>query len=277
MKYEIKILNQFILMVFLISCSSEDLLSEDSKESSKAYYIARNPNEVRFKIEEPKQIKRDLYSWENLEGVHYPKITKEFFRCKGSSSNPIQKDKKKNVMYPDCDGNSRHSLPLIGDKEAVYPILIDLLNFIQNQTKKKVVVTCGHRCPTHNIYADRSTLGRVSKHMIGAEVDFYVKGLEEKPEEVVEIIFQYYQQTSYCRGDAGYQKFQRYTKADAHTKIHPWYNKEIYMKLVGADEGRDFDNRHPYPYINIQVRFDRKANKKVSYSWEKANRGYIRW
>ena len=29
----------------------------------------------------------------------------------------------------------------------------------------------------------------------------------------------------------------------------PWFNKEIFIKLYRKSEGRDGDNRHPYPYL----------------------------
>lgn len=278
MIFKLKTFNLLIVIVLLSSCSSNDLLnSNPNPKESRVYPITRSKDEVYFVFKQPALCKRELYPWENPEGVHLPRITKEFFRCKGSSLNPIQEDGDRKVIYTDCEGNSRHSLPLIGSEEGVYPILIDLLNYLQNKTLKKAIVTCGHRCPTHNIYSDRSPLGRVSKHMIGAEVDFYIQGMEEEPEKVIEFVVQYYREKSEYKNDLEYQRFIRYQNEDAHTRIQPWYNKEIYMKIVGADEGRDFDNRHPYPYINIQVRFDRKTNERVSYSWEKANQGYIRW
>ena len=59
--------------------------------------------------------------------------------------------------------------------------------------------------------------------------------------------------------------------------IKPWYNREIFIKLYQKNEGRNFDNRHPYPYISVQVRYDYDAQKKVTYSWDKAFRNYMRW
>ena len=56
----------------------------------------------------------------------------------------------------------------------------------------------------------------------------------------------------------------------------PWYNKEIFIKLYKKKEGRNFDNRHPYPYISIQVRFDTELNERVIYSWDKAYKNYLR-
>lgn len=101
--------------------------------------------------------------------------------------------------------------------------------------------------------------------MIGAEVAFYVSGMEHQPEKIIELIQSYYAQDS-----KEYQTFTRYTKDDTDVSTLPWYNQEIYMKVYLADEGRDFDNRHPYPYIRIQVRYDREAGERVLFRWDLA-------
>ena len=49
----------------------------------------------------------------------------------------------------------------------------------------------------------------------------------------------------------------------SHLAIEPWQNKEILIKLYQKDEGRDLDNRHPHPYISIQVRYDRDRGEPV--------------
>ncbi len=279
MKYKYLV---FLFLGFCVSCSDFETSEQENRkrQNLKGEYLYRKSDTRLFSVETPNPRKREIYPWEEGQGLAFSKITKEFFRCQGSGLNPPQEDVSttgKPVQYLDCDGGSRHSLPLISGKEGVYPILLDLLNYIQAKTSKRVVITCAHRCPVHNTYADRSKLGRVSKHMIGAEVDFYVQGLEESPQKVIDWILQYYQETPFYRGKAEYQKFARYEKSDAHVAVKPWYNKEIYMKLVGKDEGRDFDNRHPFPYINLQVRYDKKEQKRVQYSWERAHKGYLRW
>lgn len=268
--------------LFLGSCSdfTQSKSSHRSRQNLKGEYIYRNSEAKAFSINNPEQKIRDNYPWEEGQGLHYTKITKEYFRCRGSGANPSIKEVSKDgkpLEYLDCEGGSKHSLPLIDGKEGIYPILIDLLNYIQKKTEKRVMITCGHRCPEHNIYADRSRLGRVSKHMIGAEVDFYVQGMENEPQKVINIIMAYYRENPAYYGQEKYQTFKRYEKGDAHVAVQPWYNNEIYMKLVGKNEGRDFDNSHPYPYINIQVRYDRQRGEKVQYSWEKAHKGYLRW
>lgn len=221
---------------------------------------------------------RETFPWE--EGVVFDlvKITKEFFRCKGSTLNPeiIDENNKEHFKYlGDCDG-SNHGLPLILGKEGVYPVLIKLLNYIQAKSKKKVVITCGHRCPVHNLYSDQSLKNRLSKHMIGAEVDFYVLGMEDDPKRVVDLIFKYYKDNPQYKGQREYQEFSRYEK-ETDVSIKPWFNKEVFIKLYKDKEGRDFDNRHPYPYISIQVRYDEAKKEKVLFSWEKAEKGFPRW
>lgn len=218
---------------------------------------------------------RTPYPWES--DANLPKITKEFFRCKGTPLNPPTldfADPTKPITLSDCEGYSRHGLPIIHGKENVYPILIDILNFVQKKTGKRVIITCGHRCPCHNAYADPSKENRVSKHQIGAEVDFYVQGMEERPQEIVGLIMQYFQETPVYEKDKESLEFKRYDKTDL--VVQPWMNKEILIKLFQKNEGRDADNRHPHPYLSIQVRYDRQGKERVVYDWAKANQGYPR-
>lgn len=190
----------YLLSFFLISgCSnSEDIKqSEIKKKNAKAEYILRHNNSCFFKIFPPDVRIKEPYPWEEQMIGDIPRITKEFFRCKGSSLNlPIvdYTNPEKPETYEDCKGPSSHSLFLIHGKEGVYPVLIDILNFLQEKTRKKVIITCGYRCPLHNKYCDRSLQAKVSKHMIGAEVDFYVQGMEYQPEEVIDLIFQFYKE-----------------------------------------------------------------------------------
>ncbi len=68
------------------------------------------------------------------------------------------------------------------------------------------------------------------------------------------------QKTSFQQTE--WTEFQRWTRAGSDVAIYPWYNKEIFIKLYQATEGRDLDNSHPYPYIAIQVRWDRDRNQR---------------
>lgn len=169
-----------------------------------------------------------------MVGEH-PRITEAFFRCKGS----------KHHASTDCNGH--HGLP----NDGIPEILIDLLNDIQEKTGQKVVITCGHRCPQHNDFAEPEATH--SKHMVGAEVDFYVQNIDAS--KIIPLIVD--------------DSFKRYTKPDTNVSTPPWYNEKIFVKYFKADEGRDFDNRHPYPYISIQIR-------SIPYSWPTAHRGYAK-
>lgn len=218
----------------------------------------------------------NAYPWETDNSANLSYITKEFFRCKGDSSHPSYTTNSKERLF-DCTGSARHSLPLKDEEEYVYPILLDLLNYLQNTLKAKVVITCGHRCPQHNRYSDSSEPNRYSKHMIGAEVDFYVKGFEKKPEVVVDLLKEYYQHDPDTLGNKAYTTFKRYTKKDSNVVTPPWFNQEVYIKICKENECRDFDNQHPHPYICIQVREDRKTKSRVSYTWEQAFYSYLRY
>ncbi len=271
-------------MVFFLGLTGCSGLEQSEQEkiraqNAKGEFVFRHANERQFAYAPPQIRERQKYPWEGSYSGQLPKISREYFRCKGSSSNPphFQEGSEKGEYDYDCGGGEKHSLPLLQDKEFVYPILIELLNYVQTKTNKKVVITCGHRCPVHNKYADPMPAGQTSKHMIGAEVDFYVQGMEERPEEVVALLQSYYKETALYRGKQEYQQFERYDKSDAKTAITPWYNKEVTIQLYAKGEGRDFDNSHPYPYISLQVRHDRALNEKVVYTWPKAFKGYKRY
>ncbi len=270
-------------LLLLSGCSGLEQSEQEKLRlaNAKGEFIYRNHDELHYTIETPPHRTRDRYPWEQTYSGKYPIITKEYFRCKGSSLNPPHvdhKDPSRPANYFDCGGSQKHSLPLRGDKEFIFPIVIELLNYIQTKTKSKVVITCGHRCPVHNAYADNAPSNQHSKHMIGAEVDFYVQGMEQRPQEVIDLIMNYYKETSTYQNNKDYQLFQRMEKiTDSSLSTPPWYNKEILIKLFKKTEGRDFDNRHPYPYISLQVRFDRELNEKTVSSWQKAFNGYKRY
>ncbi len=251
-----------ICLLLLCSCSSPD---EPPAHHESGEYIYRNHNEYLFNPLPPEKVKLEPYPWEKDLVANLPKITKEFFRCKGSSLNPdrVIGTGEKITHLSDCGGSERHSLPLENGREFIYPILIDLMNHVQAATGLRVVITSGHRCPQHNIYIDPSTSNQSSKHMIGAEMSFYVQGMEHQPDKVVKILMDYYK----TRPEL--QNFERYEKGNTNVRTPPWYNKEIFIKLYNNSEGRNLDNRHPYPYISIQVR-------NAIYSWELANKNYLR-
>ncbi len=258
-----------IFFLFLFGCSD----SETSR-SKKGETITRLSTEHHYTLDSPEYRPAPPYPWEEGRVANLPKITQEFFRCNGSLLNPekiIEKGGKLERLA-DCGGSDKHSLPLRNSQEFIYPILPTLLNYLQTQTGKKVVITSGHRCPEHNTYVDSSRENRYSKHMIGAEVSFYIQGMEEKPEEIIHLLMDYYSNAA----DPSYYTFERYEKDDTNVSTKPWYNKEVFLKLFKPEEGRNFDNRHPYPYIAIQVRYDEELQKRVFYNWDQAYRNYLR-
>lgn len=270
------------ILILLGSCSGMEQSEQEKlrRLNEKGEFVYRRHDEVHYALKTPEHRVREKYPWETAYIGKHAKITKTHFQCRGSSSNPPHidhKDPARPANFFDCGGSQKHSLPLRGDSEFIYPILIDLLNYLQAKTGCKVLITCGHRCPVHNAYADNSTYNQGSKHMVGAEVDFYVQGMESKPDQVIKLLMQYYQETPLYQGNKQYQTFQRLEKSDLNVATPPWYNKEILIKLYQKHEGRDFDNRHSYPYISIQVRFDREKNEKVVSSWQKAFYSYKRY
>lgn len=271
----------FALLFFCYGCTSSDDPDPNRirQLNQKGEYIYRKHDEVLFFAGIPEKQALPIYPWDKGHSGQHPKITKEFFRCKGSQLNPchITQDKDEITRYHDCGGSEKHSLPLRDGKEFIYPILIDLVNYIQLKTGKRVVITSGHRCPEHNLYINPATDNQYSKHMIGAEVSFYVQGMEERPEIIIKILQDFYKENAKYKGQKDYEEFKPFDLDKTDISTAPLFNKEIFIKLYKKKEGRNFDNRHPYSYVSIQVRFDRDLNEKVVYSWEKANRNYHRW
>jgi len=262
------------LGLFLGGCTD----SSTPSSLPKGEYIFRHHNESLVEVEPMIPLKRTPYPWEENRQSHYSKITKDFFLCRGSPLNPVHlvQKEKEILRYYDCGGTQKHSLPLRDKKEFIYPVLIDLLNYIQTKSEKRVVVTCGHCCPEHNTYLNPSITNQTSKHMLGAEVDFYVQGMEEQPDRVIDLILAYYNEQPKYKGQKEFQEFKRYEKEDNKIFTPPWFNKEVFIKLFQKEEGRDFDNRHPYSYISIQVRYDWDLKEPVTYSWDKAFRNFHR-
>ena len=275
-----KIIYLFIPLIGLTGCSGlEDAKREKIRQANASgQRIYRSHDERFFEVMEPVRRVRENYAWEDTFVGTHVRITKEFFRCGGSTESPaITKTAGGDVSrIVDCGGIQQHSLPIKEGKEFIYPALIDLLNYVQEKTQKKVVITCGHRCPAHNTYSDGSKYNQTSKHMIGAEVDFYVKGLEWSPERVIDVLNQYYAEHSIFREDPQFTKFSRF-EAETDVTTLPWYNKEIFIKLYKKDEGRDLDNTHRFPYISIQLKWDRESKERVAYTWSKAFNGYLRY
>ena len=266
-----------ILLLFLTACQDKEANRQQHVRQKNLSWqpVRRLANESRYQpLIPPVQQAKGFYPWEEQGSGLHPKITKEFFRCRGNPVNPpitYYNENGNAVKLIDCGGIDQHSLPVKDGQEFIFSVLIDLLNFVQEETKNKVVITSGHRCPAHHNYA---TVGEeaTSKHMIGAEVDFYVEGLQEEPEKIVELLTSYYK----AHPETNLNTFQRYS-GSTNVSTLPWFNKEVFIKLFRKEEGRNLDNRHPYSYLSIQVRWDQKTKSRVSYNWNIAHRQYHRW
>jgi hypothetical protein len=265
----------FCLFSLFIGCTSAD---RNKKTRLKGEFIYRRSCESFFSPPTPQLKQKQSYPWENSYVGNFPRITKEFFRCKGSHLNPLityQRESKEPLFLRDCQGADHHGLPLKGNQEFIYPCLIELLNYIQEKTGRRVILTSGHRCPQHNTYCDPTPKGYGSKHMLGAEVDFYLEGLEFNPEESIALLQNYYSETLPFKTKKEFCEFTRYDRPDRTVKTPPWYNKEIFIKLYQSDEERNPDNQHPFPYVSVQVRYDRENDSKVLFD-AKATQRFLR-
>ncbi|MCB1180661.1 MAG: hypothetical protein KDK55_01385 [Chlamydiia bacterium] len=259
------------LLFILLFSACQDM--HQKKKSGEAIY--RCKNETYFTLENPQSRPLPVYSWDHRFAGKYPRITKEFFRCKGNPLNPIREWKregKETLYYRDCYGKGGHGLPLREGKEFIYPCLVEILNYIQEKTGHRVVITTGHRCQEHNLYCDPTPSNWGSKHLLGAECDFFVETMETNPQEIVDLIISYYQQVPPFKGDTEYEIFKRYYREGLNVAHPPWYNKEIFIKLYQEGEGRDLDNQHSHPYIGIQLRMDRETGRPVVFNEKEAQK-----
>ena len=273
----------FFCLPFLFFVGCQKMTADQAKKRIKAQNTVKERIVCSSKTQllpqfERRPYVRARYEWElRYEKKYYP-ITKEHFRCKGSGASPIKRVVQygQEVNVTDCRGIHEHSLPLKNEKEWIFPLFIELLNFIQNTIEKKVIVTCGHRCPTHNLYADDSKINQTSKHQVGAEVDFYVEGLEYEPWKVVDAIRLFYKEHPTYKGISLFEEFSLISTNKYGLSHKGLCNKEIEVRVVEANEGRDGDNAHPYPYITIELRYDRDTKKSVHFNWHAAHYNFLR-
>ena len=231
------------LLLLLLSCSG--LEQSESKRRCQANLVVepirRRSSDDLFSLKDPEDSELPTYPWHKRYTKKRLCINQEFFRCKGDPLNPplsITSQTTGQITYQiDCEGVERHSLPIQNGKEFIYPILIDLLNQVQEKTEKRVIITSGHRCRAHNSYVDPSPKNRSSKHLMGAEVDFYVEGMEWRPLEIITLF-----QTICAENPLVKQGLNR------------WSNRDLIITCKKEDEGRNGDNRHPYPYLSIELR-----------------------
>lgn len=257
------VINFLFLLVICCGCSdlAEKELKQHKQRNTTSEAIYRRDADVLFKEPEVEHVVRPHYPWEKYPAGQYSPITKEYFRCRGSILHPPLEN-----GALDCQGVKEHGLPLRDGKEFIYPILIDLLNYVQKNTEQRVVITSGHRCPIHNTYVQPKDTPKYSKHQIGAMATFYVEGYEEDMQPIIELVMEYY-------ADDPEDAYRLFRKGEAK---HTWINKEIVLQYHSPQEERNLDNRHPYPYISLEVRYDRTEKRNVRYDWKTAHQGYER-
>lgn len=252
------------LPIAFLSCSGIEQSEMQKIKKLQAHKEKVTPLEMQSPLMSFEHKKRVLkpYFWEKTIDGNIPKVTKEFFRCKGSITNPLAKVKSgQSVVFQfDCRGIDDHSLPLRDGKEFVYPALIDILNDIQQQAKSKVIITSGHRCPLHDAYVlgFRSN----SKHQIAAEVDFFVEGYKNSPEKIITMLNSYYKKTSFGPlRKIGEKVFE---------------NSEVICRIVYDREKLIFDNKISHPYLTLELKYDRASQSKVVYNWNAAHK-IMKW
>jgi hypothetical protein len=264
-------------VLLCVACSGGGSNEKQQEKKEKGEFVYRRSHEKVCSVSSPQPKSSPRYAWEENFVGGYQRITKEFFRCKGSLLHPeksVFKSVAEKETITDCDGN--HSIFILDGKEHIYSVLIDILNYIQKETGGRVVITSGYRCPKHNTYVDPSSYNRTSKHMVGAEVKFFVEGMEDSPKRALELIKKYYKENERYGGAKEYLEFKEYN-GSTNVATTPVYNKEVFVKLFKKEEGRSFDNDHSYPYIDLQVRYDPQRRHRVFYSWNAAYHNYYRW
>jgi len=267
----------WIMAIFLVSCSGLEKAQQAKirKINEVKDPILRRSDEYYFASASPKKKEQEKYPWEERYVGSFNKITKESFRCRGSSAHSDRKIINSDGVeesLTDCEGLGSHSLPVRDGEEFIYETLINLLNYLQREHRKRVIITSGYRCPVHNRYCNHARTNLTSKHQIGAEVDFYIDGMQTSPEEVVKKIMQYYQDD-----EPPYQQFRKMVKERNGVEYTTWYNKEIFININDYRISNDLDNNFPHPYITIELRIDRETETKIDYTWHQATNGYMRY
>lgn len=123
-----------------------------------------------------------------IDGKHgtYHTLTRDHFRCKGRGDRAPIALNDGNYLF-DCWGRE-HGLPWIEGREFVEPLLILLLNGVQNELQSPVTIFSGHRCPAHHRYLTQGEGSATDRHLIGAAADFELNGYTQEPQTVVAAI-----------------------------------------------------------------------------------------
>ena len=125
--------------------------------------------------------------------------------------------------------------------------MIELLNAIQAETGKEGHVTSGHRCPDHHAYVDPASFNKGAKHMIGAQVSFYVQGAEDHPEAIIALLMEFYKKNPRYRGIAAFEEFKRDDKHEADISTPPWFNRKFSLNYIREEKAGILISAIPIP------------------------------
>src|SRR5690348_16839415 len=91
-----------ILSVLLAGCSGMEQSERDKlrEHNAQGEFIYRRHDEYLYPLPNPSHRIRDKYPWEQDRDSELPRITKEYFRCKGSNLNPPLE--ANGTTYLDC-------------------------------------------------------------------------------------------------------------------------------------------------------------------------------
>jgi len=221
--------------------------------------IYRFQDEIEYPLLPPQKKIRLPYPWELAEKSAPRALVSSDFSCKGRKQHAdrvIMLSGQEERRFSDCEGGEAHGIP------EITPILLTLLNHIQETTGRHVVITSGHRCSQHQRYLYPGDLTSSSLYTVGAACDFYVEGLENSPQTVIKIIQEYYRKDKQTAHDPSYTLFHR-LPLDRSQVITPWVNREICLIVHTEQEHRNPDNAHNHPYISLLVHFDRLKNRSI--------------
>lgn len=188
---------------------------------------------------------------------HTTRINKYHFCCGGSIEHPIYETDK--GWFSDCSGGQVHSLPLKDNEEWISPILITLLNDLQDHFETAAVVLCGHCCPIHYRYRIEKGQRAVRRHMMGAAVDFKLK---KKPaQQTIDYLVEranWYSADPLSPIDPTYSHSTKAWK-NRHFKIHLLENYESDQTAA----------------IRIEVFHDPIIDETIRFQWDTTEQLYI--
>lgn len=202
------------------------------------------------------------YPWEISLPCGIESITINDFRCKGSVSHKkkASKGRSTSVYIMDCNSES-HSLPLRGGKEYVFPVLIDMCNYVQQELKSCVKIAAGHRCDAHSRYQLASLRNVGSRHRACALVTLYVENCSDTPEKVVDSIASFLASDCYKR-DNIFKTSCKYIHQG--TKNARLTSKEFDVGIASQEALQDSEHLSAPYYITIKVLYDYEAKSSVN-------------